>query len=371
MSLERRVAKQRAQRQRTSAGSILGVFCVLASLLVVGLASRSLLRASAERRQAEGAYERSLEQEQALQSTILRRANAEDLAEDLVGQGMRVARDVPDATRVDAAVAEYGRLAAGHGVTVLGIDRAAQEPLVFRETTIVQESVSLRLRGAPADSLRLLDSLAQASRDAPVISRIRLGTGAPGSGHVDLMALYAEPPVPASQDADTGPHDADDGDTALASLKAKLTEAIAFRNWAMAVAFGENLLAMDPDSDATARTLYNAHVEWGRELWSLGRELEAREQFEEALWILPSGVEAKAELARIDGQGSESDWAWTPEDETAWGTWHVVALGETLVGLGEAYGVAIEVIVAANDLTDTTIYAGQELFIPVEYGGDQ
>ena len=371
MSLERRVAKQRAQRQRSSAGSLLGVLCVLLSLLVAGLAARALLRASAARRRADGAYEAALERDRDLQGAIQRRADAEDLAASLMSQAVALATGLPGVDGVDVAVEEYDSLAASHGVAVLGIDRAPLGPLVFRETTVVQENMRLRLQGAPTDILRLLDALAQLGPDAPVISRLRLATGDPGSGSVELMALYAEPPIPASQDTDTGPPGADHGDTALASLQAKLDEAIAFKNWAMAVAFGESLLAMDPDSDETAKTLYNAHIEWGRELWSFGREQEAREQFEEALWVFPSGVEAKAELARIDGQSSEGDWAWPGEDAVEWGTWHIVAQGETLIGIGEAYGVAMEDIMAANHLATTTIHAGQELFIPIEYGGDQ
>lgn len=47
-----------------------------------------------------------------------------------------------------------------------------------------------------------------------------------------------------------------------------------------------------------------------------------------------------------------------------WPKQHVVQSGETLIGIGEKYGVPYEAIIQANGLSNWTIYPGQTLTIP-------
>ncbi|MCL4869726.1 MAG: LysM peptidoglycan-binding domain-containing protein [Anaerolineae bacterium] len=47
-----------------------------------------------------------------------------------------------------------------------------------------------------------------------------------------------------------------------------------------------------------------------------------------------------------------------------WPKQHVVKSGETLIGIGEKYGVTYQEIMAANGLSSWTIYPGQTLLIP-------
>ena len=47
-----------------------------------------------------------------------------------------------------------------------------------------------------------------------------------------------------------------------------------------------------------------------------------------------------------------------------WPKQHVVQSGETLIAIGESYGVPYEAIIQANGLTNWTIYPGQTLLIP-------
>lgn len=54
-----------------------------------------------------------------------------------------------------------------------------------------------------------------------------------------------------------------------------------------------------------------------------------------------------------------------PSDTSGeWPKQHVVQSGETLIGIGEKYGVPYEAIIQANGLSNWTIYPGQTLLIP-------
>ena len=52
------------------------------------------------------------------------------------------------------------------------------------------------------------------------------------------------------------------------------------------------------------------------------------------------------------------------DDSDAGGQTHTVVEGDTLTGIAEQYGTTVEAISEANDLTDSVIWIGQELTIP-------
>ena len=224
------------------------------------------------------------------------------------------------------------------------------------------------MTGSAADVLRFFAWVAQAPYETLLLRDLRLGPGEPSFGQADLMALTVKGrTAPSESGGGSIPSGAGDSGP-LADLESQFTEALAAGNWAKAIACGERVLASAPDRADVVRDLYRAHVEWGREFSSTGRMAEAAGQFEEALFLIPDGVEALAEWRRLQQASATREWPGPAPESPPATMVHVVHPGDTLSSLARLYDTTVEEIMAMNGLLGTTIYVGQELAVPLHEG---
>ncbi|KAA3661899.1 MAG: LysM peptidoglycan-binding domain-containing protein [Chloroflexi bacterium] len=99
--------------------------------------------------------------------------------------------------------------------------------------------------------------------------------------------------------------------------------------------------------------LYAAHVNYGYQMLEQGDEAGAKLQFEQALAINANGEAAMAGLQALADPVA-----------TAQPMRYQVQQGDTLFSIARRFGVSVDVLRAANGLTDNTIATGQELLIP-------
>ncbi len=143
-------------------------------------------------------------------------------------------------------------------------------------------------------------------------------------------------------------------------LEQDLDDAWEAGNWEEAISLIEQILEINPEYDEMTEKLYAAHVSYGYQLAAEGKLEEAKGAFSHALDIKPDGEEAKAGLQQLAGGTLPS----TPTPESQY-TIHVVQRGENLFRIALRYGTTVEAIMAANGLTNNTIYVGQQLRIPI------
>jgi len=142
-------------------------------------------------------------------------------------------------------------------------------------------------------------------------------------------------------------------------LKQRLDEVWEVENWAEVISLIEQLLAIDPGDGEMIEKLYAARVNYGYRLVAEGRREEAKEEFSRALTIKPDGGEAIAGLQQLAGEAPPP--APTPEPQYII---YVVRRGDTLYSIARQHGTTVQVIMAANGLTDYNIHAGLQLRIP-------
>ncbi len=147
--------------------------------------------------------------------------------------------------------------------------------------------------------------------------------------------------------------------TAEEQLVKRLDKEWEAENWEEAISLIEQVLALNPDDEEMTEKLYAAHVNYGYALITEGRLEEAKEEFSLALVIKPGGAEATAGLQQLAG-GTPPP---TPPPESEY-TIHVVQPGDNLFRIALRYNTTVQVIMAANGLTDYNIHVGQQLRIP-------
>lgn len=146
-----------------------------------------------------------------------------------------------------------------------------------------------------------------------------------------------------------------------AQLRRSLDEAWAAEDWEEVISLVEQLLEIHPDGTAMTEKLYAAYVNYGYQLAGKGKLEEAKEAFSRALEINPDGEEAKEGLQAL----ADETLPPTPGPEPEY-IIHVVQPGENLFRIALRYGTTVNAIMAANGMSDTTIYVGQQLRIPVQ-----
>jgi hypothetical protein len=63
---------------------------------------------------------------------------------------------------------------------------------------------------------------------------------------------------------------------------------------------GRRILAENPGRPGIVQALYQSYVGWAHDLVAQGRAVEARDQFEAALEVIPDGEEALEGLRQLD-----------------------------------------------------------------------
>jgi tetratricopeptide (TPR) repeat protein len=144
-------------------------------------------------------------------------------------------------------------------------------------------------------------------------------------------------------------------------LAQQLHEPWAAENWEEVIRIIEQILAINPNYDDMTEKFYAARVNYGYKLIAEGRLEEAKEQFILALTIKSDGEEAIAGLQQLAGETPSP----TPTTQPQYIV-HVVRQGETLYSIARQYNTTVQAIMAANGLTNYTIYVGQQLRIPAQ-----
>ena len=154
--------------------------------------------------------------------------------------------------------------------------------------------------------------------------------------------------------------------TAEDQLALSLHEPWAAKDWPRVISLIEQILAINPNYDDMTGKLYAAHVNYGQQLAAQGKLEEAKMEFTRALNVKPDGAEAMWELeALAGGPPAPSATPTSPPPSQPQYTIHVVQPGEWLYQIARMYGTTAQAIMAANGLTSSTIYPGQQLRIPL------
>ena len=142
-------------------------------------------------------------------------------------------------------------------------------------------------------------------------------------------------------------------------LEQRLDEAWAAEDWEEVISLIEQILVINPDDNVMTEKLYAAHVNYGHKLITEGRLEEAKEAFVRALTIKPNGEDAVAGLQQLAGGMPTPTSTPVPQHIV-----YVVLQGDTLYSIARRHGTTVQAIMAANELTNYNIYAGQQLYIP-------
>jgi LysM repeat protein len=225
----------------------------------------------------------------------------------------------------------------------------------------------LQAEGLPLDLIHFVAQINEAASPGFVISHVNVAQGQTFSVLTMDVALYTSPYASAA-----GPSPAVTPTPALATpmptatlaadqlLMQQLDMAWASGDWPRVIGLIEQILALDPTADDMTQKLYAAHVNYGRTLAAAGMLEDAKTEFSIALTIKPDGEEAIEGLFWLSGETPVTPTA-TPIAETL----YVVQAGDTLFSISRRFGVTVQAIMAANNLTSTNIHVGQQLYIPL------
>jgi len=231
----------------------------------------------------------------------------------------------------------------------------------------------LQVEGLSVNLIRFVAQINEAALPGYVISNVNIAEGQTTSVLTMDVALYTSPyasaagPSPAVtptvQFITPTPASAAPMPTATLTADQLLAQQLdtvwASGDWPQAISLIEQILALNPTADGMTQKLYAAHVNYGRTLVAAGRLEDAKAEFSTALTIKPDGEEAMNELLKLSGE--------TPILPTATSgaqTLYVVRAGDTLFSISRRFGVTVQAIMVANNLTSTNIRPGQQLYIP-------
>ena len=231
----------------------------------------------------------------------------------------------------------------------------------------------LQVEGLSVNLIRFVAQINEAALPGYVISNVNIAEGQTTSVLTMDVALYTSPyasaagPSPAVtptvQFITPTPASATPMPTATLTadqlLAQQLDAAWTSGNWPQAISLIGQILAFNPTADGMTQKLYAAHVNYGRTLVAAGRLEDAKTEFSIALTIKPDGEEANDELLKLSGETPVLPTT-TPGAQTL----YVVRAGDTLFSIARRFGVTVQAIMVANNLTSYNIRAGQQLYIP-------
>lgn len=204
-----------------------------------------------------------------------------------------------------------------------------------------------RLRETAVSSIQLANlQMADGSETDTLTLDLLLYTSPYANGTVlaDLPQAPTPLPQPTASPPEITPADA---------LAEQIHEPWSQENWSATIDIIEQILAIDASYSEMSEKLYAAHVNYGYQMLEQGDEAGAKLQFEQALAINANGEAAMAGLQALADPVA-----------TAQPMRYQVQQGDTLFSIARRFGVSVDVLRAANGLTDNTIATGQELLIP-------
>ncbi len=179
------------------------------------------------------------------------------------------------------------------------------------------------------------------------------------------------------------------GDLEAQLLLARAEDARRAADWPLCIDLLTKAAAIRPADSVVRERLCEAHTNLGWELLVERRFAEARQAFQTAIQMNPRGVGAPEGLRLLESLapcrtgacaasgaspsvtslGAAASPAATACTSSAPAGCppivHVVVRGDTLFSLAHRFGTTVRAIMAANNLTSTTVRIGQKLVIPV------
>lgn len=149
-----------------------------------------------------------------------------------------------------------------------------------------------------------------------------------------------------------------------ATLAERLDAVWQAENWAEAITLLEQLRTFEPERAEWNEKLYAALVNYGYQLMEAGENQAAKEAFGRALDLNPAGVEAQEGLRLLSGDPTPVPPTPVLTATEPAPTIYTVRQGDTLYSIARRFGVTLEALMAANDLSDYNISVGQQLRIP-------
>jgi LysM repeat protein len=255
--------------------------------------------------------------------------------------------------------------ASASGVEIVNVENSSSPEEETR--AYAAQMFSVQARGEVPALIYFVSSIEEATVDGYQITNVHLSkeeeSGVLAMDVTIYTSPYADTPTLPAAAAPTGADELD-------LLEQRLAMAWAAGEWKQVTGLIEQMVGLDPSyGGGLTHELYLAHVNYGEQLLSSGEVVSAVIEFTAALQIDPGGTEAQAGLQRATATSTPSPTAQgaaLAAPLPAQPVVYVVQPGDTLYGIAERYSTSVEAIVAANGLTDTQIFVGQELGIPTE-----
>lgn len=274
------------------------------------------------------------------------------------------ARQFLSETQAAAVLDNLYRYAQETGVVISGLEAQALPATTVAPNELYEMRVfALQVAGPVTQLLSFMGRLEETTWPGVTLADINLGEGR----LTFTLSLYTSPyalgdaaatgiliptPIPSAPGPTPTPTPIHDVNILITNLDAPW----AAQDWPTVITLLEQIITLAPDNMDMQTKLYAAYVNYGYRLAQEQKLSEAQAIFVQALTIFPDGAEA------LTGLQSVTNPAGTAPTPTP--TFHLVRYGDTLFIIAKRYGVTVEAIRTANNLTDNTIYAGQTLVIP-------
>jgi tetratricopeptide (TPR) repeat protein len=356
-----------------------GIVALVVSMVLFVLVVTAWLGAGQEQKGLEAEYivtRDSIEQIQRVQesSPDILRGRIEEAKEQLEAALI----DFPTDEQALAELSQYYQHANAFNTELVRMEAMLPSPDVEIEDAYAVDRFLLEFRGAFPDLLRFLGHVTDSPYRTFSFDDVLIRGDAEALAEVSLAVFYSSlapgvesvssleeitPTVTASPL--TG------GMVDIAKLETSLQRALREENWIIAIALGQRILEQDPARGEVLEALYQAHLNWGRSLVSLGKTDEGKTQFLAALSLVPGDEQALSAIRDLEDAapvqtpmptGAAAGAA--PTRTVAVGTVYVVRHGDSLWLIARRYKATVAEIVDVNDLPNANIYVGQKLLIP-------
>jgi len=361
------------------------LFVIVSRQLVLSIIERDMLQSDLE---ATRTRIEQVQQVQGMDPDVLRQRIADrrrELQEVLAG--------LATTQQIDEEIGRYYQYASELGTQLVRMEAMLNTPEEEAQLAYRVQRFLLGVRGEFPQLLRFLGRVSNVPYRGVILDAIAIR---PDSAYGDAIAnadltIYASDlassTAPIPEDATPAPTATLGASDNINEIEAFMRRAIADQDWAAAVAHGRHILQLDPSRQDIVRTLYQAHVSWARALAAAGQVAEARQQYDEALTLVPEGQEAQDGLRALGtptpaasgaaGAGEATDGEPlahpvatappivmpTPALPTPTIA-YTVRYGDTLTSIAARHGTTVAALTEANNLSGVTIYIGQQLVIP-------
>lgn len=285
--------------------SVVGLVSLVVATILFGVTARALVLSVRQRAELQASYD-------GVRDAIARTQQARtmepgELREEIAGAQGRLRQalsDFPSTAQAGEELSGYYRYADELGVQLVRMEAVAAD---WEEEVYNVQRFLLEAEGAVPNLLRFLSRVGGGAYATFLVEDVTIRSdGVPvasadltvfasdlGAGATPRPGKRSSAPIPSST-----PFAAQGED--LLGLESQMIMAMAAREWPAAVDHGRRILADNPGRPGTVQTLYQSHVGWAHDLVAQGRAVEARDQFEAALEILPQGEEALEGLRQLD-----------------------------------------------------------------------